>query len=140
MPHSTIKIVASQRDALYEQVCNHLAALGDLWTALDSNKDYVTAERLAIEFGEDFRLMADLGWDPDDDRHSVELTMPPLDLMEVAKRLREDAKGGLADVEKERTSVAPPDVVEGYKRTRDTCEEILAVLSDTYGGGRHARA
>jgi hypothetical protein len=140
MPHSTIKIVASQRDALYEQVCNHLAALGDLWTALDSNKDYVTAERLAIEFGEDFRLMADLGWDPDDDRHSVELTMPPLDLMEVAKRLHEDAKGGLADVEKERTSVAPPDVVEGYERTRDTCEEILAVLSDTYGGGRHARA
>jgi hypothetical protein len=137
---STIKIVASQRDALYEQVCNHLAALGDLWTALDSNKDYVTAERLAIEFGEDFRLMADLGWDPDDDRHSVELTMPPLDLMEVAKRLREDAKGGLADAEKERTSVAPPDVVEGYERTRDTCEEILAVLSDTYGGGRHARA
>ncbi len=140
MPRATIKIVASQRDALYEQVCNHLAALGDLWTALDANKDYATAERLAIEFGEDFRLMADLGWNPEDSRDTVELTMPPLDLMEVAKRLRDDATGGLADVEKERTSVAPPDVVEGYQRTRDTCEEILAVLSDTYGGGRHARA
>jgi len=140
MPRSTIKIVASQRDALYEQVCNHLAALGDLWTALDSNKDYATAERLAIEFGEDFRLMADLGWNPEDDRETVELTMPPLDLMEVAKRLRDDATGGLADITKERDSVAPPPTIAGYERTRETCEEILAVLSDTYGGGRHAHA
>lgn len=140
MPHSTIKITAGQRDALYEQVCNHLAALGDLWTALEHNEDYATAERLAIEFGEDFRLMADLGWNPKDDRDMVELTMAPLDLMEVAKRLCEDAKGGLANVEDERESVAPPVLIEHYERTRDTCEEILAGLSDICGGGRHGRA
>jgi hypothetical protein len=30
MPRPTLKIVASQRDALYEQVRNHLAGLGDV--------------------------------------------------------------------------------------------------------------
>lgn len=52
----TLKIVASQRDALYEQVRNHLAGLGDVVVALECQKDYPMAERLAIEFGEDFRL------------------------------------------------------------------------------------
>jgi hypothetical protein len=58
-------------------VRNHLAALGDLWTVLDSNDDYATAERLSIEFGEDFELMHDLDWSPEDGRDTVELTMPP---------------------------------------------------------------
>jgi len=140
MPRSTIKIDAAQRDALYEQVCGHLSMLGDFQTVLESQRDYATAARLAIEFGEDFRLMADLGWNPADTRDMVELTMSPLDLMEMARRLRDDAKGGLADVKKERDSVAPPEVIEGSERTHETCEEILDQLADAYGGARHARA
>ena len=53
MPRPTLKIVASQRDALYEQVRNHLAGLGDVVMALECQKGYPTAERLMIEFGED---------------------------------------------------------------------------------------
>lgn len=68
MPRSTIKIDGAQRDALYEQVCGHLSMLSDFQTVLESQRDYATAERLAIEFGEDFRLMADLGWNPADSR------------------------------------------------------------------------
>jgi hypothetical protein len=139
MPRSTIKIDGAQRDALYEQVCGHLSMLSDFQTVLESQRDYAAAERLAIEFGEDFRLMADLGWNPADSRDTVELTMPPLDLMEMAKRLRDDARGGLADVEKERDSVAPPDVISDYERVRETCEGILELLAETYGGARHAR-
>ena len=30
MPRSAVKITARQRDAIYEQVRNHLSALGDL--------------------------------------------------------------------------------------------------------------
>jgi hypothetical protein len=41
-----------------------LGALNDVWIAMECNKDFATAERLAIEFGEDFRLMEDLGWNP----------------------------------------------------------------------------
>jgi hypothetical protein len=52
-----LKIVASQRDALYEQVCNYLAGLGDVVVVLECQKHYPTAERLAFELGEDFRLM-----------------------------------------------------------------------------------
>jgi hypothetical protein len=140
MPCSTIKIDGAQRDALYEQVCGRFSMLGDFSTVLENQRDYVTAARLAIEFGEDFRLMADLGWNPADSRDSVELTMPPLDLMEMAKRLRDDAKGGLADVMKERDSVAPPEVIADYEQARDTCEEILELLAEAYGGAHHARA
>src|SRR5882672_6788586 len=104
MPHPTLKIVASQRDALYEQVRNHLGALNDIWIAMEGNKDFATAERLALEFAEDFRLMQDLGWDAEDPRDTVELTMPPYDLIEVARRLREEAQGGLSDADKERQS------------------------------------
>jgi len=139
MPRPTLKIVASQRDALYEQVRNHLAGLGDVVVALECQKDYPTAERLAIEFGEDFRLMADLGWQPQDGRDTVELTMPPHDLMEVAKRLRDEAHGGLADVEEDRESVAPPPVVKGYEDARDTCDTILAALAEAEGGDIRVR-
>lgn len=137
---NTIMIDADQRNALYEQVRDHLSGVGDLWTTLEDKKDYATAERLASEFGGEFRLMADLGWDPDDDRETVELTMAPLDLIEVATRLSENAKGGLADVEEEREAVAPPPLIEHYKLTLKTCEEILTALTDTPGGGRHVCA
>jgi hypothetical protein len=139
MPRPTLKIVASQRDALYEQVRNHLAGLGDVVVALECQKDYATAERLAIEFGEDFRLMADLGWQPQDGRDTVELTMPPHDLMEVAKRLRDEAQGGLVDVEEDRESVAPPPVIKGYEDARDTCDTILAALAEAEGGDIRVR-
>jgi hypothetical protein len=39
MPCPTLKIVGSQRDALYEQVRNHLAGLGDAVVALECQKD-----------------------------------------------------------------------------------------------------
>ena len=42
----TIRIAKDQRDALYEQVRTHLAALGDIWIALEGQNDYATAERL----------------------------------------------------------------------------------------------
>lgn len=66
--------------------------------------------------------------------------MPPLDLMAMAKRLRDDAKGGLADAMKERDSVAPLEVISDYEQARDTCEEILDLLAEAYGGAGHARA
>ena len=61
MPRPTLKIVASQRDALYEQVRNHLAGLGDVVVALECQRDYPTAERMAIEFGERLPAHGGLG-------------------------------------------------------------------------------
>jgi len=130
MPRSSIEIAAHQRDALYELVLDRLSSIGDISTELD-NKDYAAAERIATRFGEDFRLMRDLGWDPSDDRETVELTLPPLELMRIAKRLRDDARGGIAGLVEERDSVCPPEVVEGYRIVREACEDILmAVLAE----------
>jgi hypothetical protein len=131
---SSIKIAARQRDALYQLVRDRLSAVNDIWLVLDRG-DYATAERLASRFGEDFRLMRDLGWDPDDDREMVEFTMPTPDLMRIAKRLRDDARGGIAALEEERDSVGPPEFIEGYRTVRETCEDILmAVLAELDSG------
>jgi hypothetical protein len=86
VPRKTIKITGEERDALYDQARNHLAALGDVFVAMECQKDYATAERLGIEFGEDFRLLQDLGWPEVDDRDRVELTMPYEDLTELMRR------------------------------------------------------
>lgn len=132
---SSIKIAAHQRDALYELVRDGLSAVGDIWKVIDCQEDYATAERLATRFGEDFRLMRDLGWNPDDDRETVELTMAPLDLMRIAKRLRDDARGGIAGLEEERDSVGPPQFIEGFRIVQETCEDILmAVLAELDSG------
>ena len=130
MPRSNIAIATHQRDALYELVLDRLSGVGDISTELD-NKDYAAAERIATRFSEDFRLMRDLGWDPNDDRETVELTLPPLELMRIAKRLRDDARGGIAGLEEERDSVGPPKFIEGYRIVREACEDILmAVLAE----------
>jgi hypothetical protein len=80
----TATITKEQRDGLYELVRHHLYSIEDLWIAFGRSRDYATAERLALEFGEDFRLLADIGWAADDDRESFELTIPPLDLDGIA--------------------------------------------------------
>ena len=79
---------------------NHLAALGDVFVAMEYHKDFATAERLGIEFGEDFRLLQDIGWPEDDGRDRIELTMPSEDLTELMRRLLAEAQGGLADAQK----------------------------------------
>ena len=130
MPSETIRITKDQRAALYEQVRNHLGAVGDLWLALETNEDYATAERLAIEFSEDFRLMADLDWDPEDERERVALTMAPHDLMEVLRRLRDEAQGALADAEQRRAQEEDGRRAEGFQSARQACEVILDALAD----------
>jgi hypothetical protein len=91
MPESTITIERDQRDGLYELVRTHLASIEDFWVALERTRDFVTAERLGLEFSEDFRLLQDIGWGERDERQRFELTTPPHDLMEVLRRLQGEA-------------------------------------------------
>lgn len=71
MPRFTI--TGEQRDALRGQVCNHLGALTDVLIALEHD-NFAAAERLGRQFAEDFRLLEDIGWQPDIDRPAC-LTM-----------------------------------------------------------------
>lgn len=91
MNFTTITINREQRDGLYELVRNHLGSVGDLFDALEREKDFAKAEQLGLELAEDLRLLKDLGWGEDDGRDGVELTMPPFDLMELLDRLRGEA-------------------------------------------------
>lgn len=131
MPRSTITIDRDQRDGLYELVRNHLGSVGDLWDALERDKDFVTAERLGLEFGEDLRLLEDIGWSEEDGREEVELTMPAHDLMEALKRLQGEAGLILAGVE---GSSEDAETNQQFRRGYETCERVLAGLDASPGG------
>jgi hypothetical protein len=64
-----------QREVLYELVLDRLSGSGGPLVAVERG-DFMTAERLGIEFGEDLRPRKDLGWDSAP-RQEAELTMPP---------------------------------------------------------------
>lgn len=132
MPTATID--RDQRDGLYELVRNHLGGIGDVWIALEENEDYATAERLGIEFGEDFRLLHDIGWKPREDREAFELTMPPHDLMEALKRLHDEAERVLLESGTERESgEADAETNARFQLGLDACEEVLVDLDEREG-------
>lgn len=124
---TTVTINGVQREVFYELVLDHLSGIGDLAVAV-AHEDFATAERLGIEFGEDLRLMEDLGWD-NEPRKDADLTMPPEDLAEVLTRLRADAKGGLRESPHDRDSRETDDAARRrYRLALDTCDGLLALL------------
>lgn len=132
MPTTTI--TNYQRDGLYELVRNHLGGIGDVWTALEETEDFETAERLGLEFGEDFRLLQDLGWHPTDSRQAVALTRPPHDLMELLKRLQDEAERVLTESRTERESAeADGETNARFQVGYEACEKVLADLDPREG-------
>lgn len=134
MPSITTTIDRDQRDGLYELVRNHLGAIGDVRVALEENGDFATAERLGIEFGEDFGLLADLGWRPREEREAFELTMPVHDLMEVLRRLHDEAEKVLLESGTERESrEADAETDARLQLGLDACEKVLVDLDEREG-------
>lgn len=130
----TATITKDQRDGLYELVRHHLYSIEDLWIAFGRSRDYATAERLALEFGEDFRLLADIGWAADDDRKSFELTMPPLELTELLRRLHAEADKVLVESGTEReASEEDARTDERFQIGHDACEKALVDLDPQKG-------
>lgn len=130
----TATITKDQRDGLYELVRHHLYSIEDLWIAFGRSRDYATAERLGLEFGEDFRLLADIGWQPKDDREAFELTMPTHDLMEALKRLHGEAEKVLLESGTERESKeADAETDARFQLGLDACEEVLVELDEREG-------
>jgi hypothetical protein len=136
MPGTTITISGPQRDGLYELVRNHLGSVGDLWDALERDKDYATAARLGLEFGEDFELLEEIGWGEDESRESFELTMPVHDLTELLKRLHGEAEQVLVGKEGTERQAREDEraTEERYLRGLDACEELLVKLDEEESG------
>lgn len=131
MPGTTITISGAQRDCLYELVRNHLGSVGDLWDALEQRKDFATAARLGLEFGEDFALLEDIGWREDEGRESFELAMPVHDLTELLKRLHDEAEQVLHGKGSEREAREDDRATEErYLRGLDACEELMVRLDE----------
>jgi hypothetical protein len=132
MPGTTITISGPQRNGLYELVRNHLGSVGDLWDALERDKEFATAARLGLEFGEDFELLEDIGWGEDERRESFELTMPVHDLTELLKRLHDEAEEVLVGKGTERQAREDDRATEErYLRGLDACEELLVKLDES---------
>lgn len=131
MPGTTITISGPQRKGLYELVRNHLGSVGDLWDALERDKDFATAARLGLEFGEDFELLEEIGWGEDEGRESFELAMPVHDLTELLKRLHDEAEQVLHGKGTERQAREDDRATEErYLRGLDACEELLVRLDE----------
>lgn len=131
MPDTTATISAAQRDALYQLVRDHLSGLNDIWIAMEHHKDFATAERLGREFGRDFRLLEDLGWGEDEERESIELTMPAAELTEILNFLREAAEACLSGSPEERRSREEDEKTDRrLLLAMDTCEELLVALDE----------
>lgn len=131
---TTATIDRDQREGLYELVRNHLGGIGDVWIALEENEDFATAERLGLEFGEDFRLLDDIGWRPRENREAYELTMPPHDLIEALKRLHGEAERVLLESGTERESrEADAEANARFQLGLDACEEVLVDLDEREG-------
>jgi hypothetical protein len=124
---TTVTINGVQREVFYELVLDHLSGMADLSLAVERG-DFATAERLGIEFGEDLRLMQDLGWDSAP-RKDADLTMPPEDLAEVLTRLKSDAEGGLRESADDRDSREADESARArYQYALDTCDGLLVLL------------
>lgn len=126
MPAITTTIDRDQREGLYELVRNHLGSIEDFWVALERTRDFAKAEQLGLEFGEDFRLLDDIGWGPEH-REAFDLTMPPDDLTELLQRLRGEAAAILVESGAE-TLREDADTDRRFQLGYEACEKVLAEL------------
>jgi hypothetical protein len=89
-----VTINREQRDAIRELILERLYAASDLPLVLDA-EDWSQAQRLAGPLADQLRLMADLGWQSDDERQRFELTMPADQLGAAVMWLHEFAAGAM---------------------------------------------
>jgi hypothetical protein len=128
MRAATLTIGPEERNTLHRLMLHRLLILGQSPFEL-ARKEGVTIEQLCGEFGEDLRLMEDIGWVFESDRKLIGLTMPRESLAKTLKRLRRDARRAPSEERHERESQGTDkERWERFRRTVCTCEELLALL------------
>jgi hypothetical protein len=134
MTETTITIYRGQREGLYELVRNHLGGIEDFWVALERTKDFAVAERMGLQFAEDFRLLRDIGWSEHDVRESYLLTMPAQELADLLKRLKGEAASALIETGSEAQSSREDAETDWRLRVGfEACGTVLADLEPFAG-------
>lgn len=129
---AALTIGPRERDVLHALVCRRLFVLGEDPPAL-ARAAGIAVDQLPDEFAEDLRLMEDLGWDAEDARGAVELTMPEADLARTIRRLRRDARRAPSEGRRDREPEETED--ERWERFRvavEVCEELLGLLDPAF--------
>jgi hypothetical protein len=125
---ATVTIGPSERDALHGLMLHRLFILGEQPLEL-AKVEGVSVEQLGEEFGEDLRLMEDLGWIFESDRKLIDLTMPPESLAKTIRRLRRDARRAPSEKRHENEpKETDEERWERFRRAVDACEEVLDLL------------
>jgi hypothetical protein len=125
MTQATLTISREERDVLHGLMCRRLFILGMEPIEL-ARKEGVAVEEVAESFGEDLRLMNDLGWEFEGTSSSAELTMPADGLAKTVKRLRRDARRAPCESRHEREPDETDD--ERWRRFREGVEVCEALL------------
>jgi hypothetical protein len=85
-----MRITASERDALFEQLYARLSGIDEVWASA-AEQDRESAEGVARKFSDDLRLILDdLGWG--ESGEAVELSSPPEVLRRVFTRVQTAAQ------------------------------------------------
>lgn len=125
MTTPTLTISASERDTLHGLTLRRLLILSEKTSEL-AQAEGATVEQVCERFGDDLRLMEDIGWVFETDGEPVELTMPADSLAETLKRLRRDARRAPCEERHEREPQETDD--ERWHRFRQAVEVCEALL------------
>jgi hypothetical protein len=118
-------ITTEQRDVLYGEILIRITGISDVLTEIERG-EFDKAQRLADEFADYLRLLADdLGWG-EMQSGMIELTSPPDLIRRTARRLIRIAEAGDDEMEEARASVQ--DWERRSELVRRTCDQLLVEL------------
>jgi hypothetical protein len=124
----TVKITASERDALFEQLYARLSGIDEVWTSA-AEEDRESAERVARQFSDDLRLILDdLGWG--ERGVAVELSSPPDVLRRVFTRVQTATEERRREEVEEREEIRRRE--ERTEQLLEACRRVLGELEEDH--------
>jgi hypothetical protein len=121
----SVRITATERDALYEQISVRLSGIDEVWMAVEAG-DFARADRVGREFSDDLRLILDdLGWGAGSGE-PLELITPPDVLRRVCTRMQDRAEAQREMEEEERAQGQQRE--ERTQRVLEACRRVLGEL------------
>jgi hypothetical protein len=121
-----VTITLAERNAIYAELLSRLSGIDDIRMAVEHD-DFESATRLGREFGDELRLMEDLGWGSVDAEGPIALTMPPDQRGRLFARLRTNAWTFRRDQEREEAEIERENRAqrERSERILEACDRIL---------------